>query len=61
VNGLMHGADAGADPVRFRGAVTAGFVGVAAVAVVTTIAALAMPRNRADVPVRGGEESAAAA
>lgn len=61
VNGLMHGADAGADPVRFHGAVTAGFVGVAAVAVVTTIAALAMPRNRADVPVRGGAESAAAA
>ena len=61
VNGMMHGADAAADPVRFGSAVTAAFTGLAAVAVVTTVAALAMPRDRAAAAARGRPESPATA
>lgn len=48
VNGLMRGQSAAADPERFQDAATAAFAAVAALAVVTTVAALLMPRT--DVP-----------
>ncbi len=45
VNGIMAGQGAGADPSRFRGAATAAFATVAAVAVLMAAVALAMPKT----------------
>lgn len=47
VNSVMRGADPFAEPGRFNDAATAVFVAAAVVAVLTTVAALAMPRDRA--------------
>lgn len=45
VNATMRGADAFGEPERFNGAATGVFAAVAAVAVLTVLAALAMPRG----------------